>query len=424
MPRLSVVALTIGLAWLVVTLSGTELVAPGLGLLALALTAAFAAGELMARVHLPRVTGYLLTGILCGPQVTSLITIPIARDLQPINALAVAVIAFIAGIEINVSRIRPLMREILRLSAVLLIVLYSGLFAAAWLAWPWLGIAPHLEGMQRLAAAALVTTVVVSFSPTVTIAIITDSRAAGPLSELTLAVVIGADLILIVLFTLMMQAAHAAFDGPRESGLLLGLAWEILGSLAVGAAAGFPFAVYLRHAGRELPFACVAFSAALAALSVAWGLESLLAALAAGLVVANAAPQRGAMVKRAIALGALPVLIVFFATAGASLRLDAVVALGIVAVAVSAVRMFLIWLATAAGTSLARIPKPIAPLVWMGLVSQAGVTLGLTLIVAAEFPTWGATMQTLMVALIAIHELIGPVLFRTALARAGEIGRG
>jgi len=129
-------------------------------------------------------------------------------------------------------------------------------------------------------------------------------------------------------------------------------------------------------------------------------------------------------VKRAIELGALPVLIVFFATAGASLRPDAVVALGLVAVAVSAIRMFLIWVAAGVGTSLAGTPKPIARLVWMGFVSQAGVTLGLTLIVAAEFPAWGSTMQTLMVALIAIHELIGPVLFRTALARAGEVGRG
>ena len=59
----------------------------------------------------------------------------------------------------------------------------------------------------------------------------------------------------------------------------------------------------------------------------------------------------------------------------------------------------------------------------MGLVSQAGVTLGLTILVAREFPTWGLQVQSLMVALIAIHELIGPVLFRAALGRAGEIGK-
>ena len=59
----------------------------------------------------------------------------------------------------------------------------------------------------------------------------------------------------------------------------------------------------------------------------------------------------------------------------------------------------------------------------MGLVSQAGVTLGLSVLLASEFPGWGGRIQTLMVALIALHEIVGPVLFRGALGRAGEIGR-
>ena len=54
-------------------------------------------------------------------------------------------------------------------------------------------------------------------------------------------------------------------------------------------------------------------------------------------------------------------------------------------------------------------------------MSQAGITLGLAAAVAAEFPTWGAQVQMLLVALIAIDELVGPALFRTGLVRAGEI---
>jgi hypothetical protein len=112
---------------------------------------------------------------------------------------------------------------------------------------------------------------------------------------------------------------------------------------------------------------------------------------------------------------------VFFAAAGAALQLDALATIGVVAVAVSALRMLAIWATTRAGAAYARIEPEIGGLVWMGLVSQAGVTLGLVLIVAGEFPTWGVTVQTLVVALIAIHQLVGPVLFRAALARAGEI---
>jgi hypothetical protein len=56
-------------------------------------------------------------------------------------------------------------------------------------------------------------------------------------------------------------------------------------------------------------------------------------------------------------------------------------------------------------------------------VAQAGVTFGLAALVAGEFEDWGAKVQTLIVAISALHVLIGPVLFRSALARAGEIGR-
>jgi trehalose 6-phosphate synthase len=55
------------------------------------------------------------------------------------------------------------------------------------------------------------------------------------------------------------------------------------------------------------------------------------------------------------------------------------------------------------------------------LISQAGITLGLAAVVAAEFPTWGGQIQVVLVALIVIHELVGPVLFRSGLQRAGEL---
>jgi hypothetical protein len=66
--------------------------------------------------------------------------------------------------------------------------------------------------------------------------------------------------------------------------------------------------------------------------------------------------------------------------------------------------------------------RPCCPCSTLHTMSDS-VTLGLTLIVAAEYPSWGTPIQTLMVSLIAIHQLIGPVLFRAALARAGEIGK-
>ena len=68
------------------------------------------------------------------------------------------------------------------------------------------------------------------------------------------------------------------------------------------------------------------------------------------------------------------------------------------------------------------IDEPAGRYLWTGLISQAGITLGLASVLATEFPTWGSpACRLLLVALIAIDELVGPALFRTGLARAGEI---
>lgn len=414
--------ITLSIAAAVVWWAGDTTGRPTALALGFALIAAALTGEMLERLRLPRVTGYLLFGMVCGPYLANIITRPMARELQLINGLAVVLIAFIAGLEINIARLRPQLRAILQLGTVTMVLMYAALFAACWIAWPWLGIAPELEGIRKVAVVAVLSTVVASFSPTVTIALIAESRASGRLSELTLALVILADLLLILVFTLVMQFVRFAFGGSQHVGLLPELSWAIFGSFAFGATIGAVFALYLRYVGREVAVTLLALCAVIAGLGSQWHLEPLLAALTAGLVVENIAPPRGDMLKEAVERGALPVLVVFFAAAGASLQLDALATIGGVALAVAAYRTLLIWISTRIGTASAGIEQPTAGLVWMGLVSQAGVTLGLTLLIASEFPEWGQPMQTLVVALIALNQIAGPVLFRAALATAGEVG--
>jgi Kef-type K+ transport system membrane component KefB len=393
-----------------------------------ALIAAALAGDLFERIRLPRITGYLVFGVVCGPFVANIISRPMARELTIVNGLAIALIAFMAGLELNFQRLLPRLRAIVALGAIQLGLMYTGLFALGWLAWPWLPLLPEATGLARVTLAALLATLVVSFSPTVTIAVIADSRARGPLSELVLALVVLADLALIVMFTLAMQAVRWTLGTVPTEGdvsLLARLAWEIFGSFAFGAIIGSLFAFYLRLIGREVTIMLLALCVVLSQVGAAFHFEPLLAALAAGLVVENIAPPNGDALKDAVERGALPVLVVFFAAAGASLHLDALSSIGLIAVVVSAVRFAFV---RAAGALCARVRVPgvepeVSQLAWMGLVSQAGVTLGLTIIVSSEFPEWGARVQTLMVSLIALHELIGPILFRLALARAGEIGK-
>ena len=427
MRRLAALLLTLSVASLVVSSvpEGGELARPTALALGVALIAAALAGGLFERIHLPRLSGYLVFGLVCGPYLANIITRPMARDLQFVNGLAISLIALIAGLELNYSRIKPRLGVMLKLGTGTLLLMYAVLLPALWLAWPWLPIEPEATGTARFALALLFTTIVVSFSPTVTIAVIADTRSRGPLTEMVLALVVLADLFLIVLFTLSMQFVRwtSGTDLPGDVSLLARISWEIFGSLAFGAAFGAIFAFYLRTIGREVTIALLALCVALSELGPLFHFEPLLASLAAGLVVENIAPPSGDALRDAVERGALPVLIVFFAAAGASLHLDALAVIGLTAAAIATLRLITIRVGVGVSARFAGMPKDMADLVWMGLVSQAGVTLGLVILVASEFQDWGARLQSLMVALIAIHELIGPVLFRAALARAGEIGK-
>jgi len=400
-----------------------EVRATGLAL-GFALIAAALAGDLLERVSLPRVTGYLLFGLVCGPSVLNIITRPMARELALFNGLTVALIAFTAGLEINIRRIRPRLPSMVRLGAVAVGLVWVGFLAVFWLAWPWLGIDPGLTGWPKLAIVTLMATLITSFSPTVTIAVIAETRASGPLSELTLALVILADLALILLFTASMQFVQWSTSGVIEGGLVASVAWKVFGSFAFGSALGALFALYLRHVGRELTVVVITLCVVLSALGERLHLEPLLAALAAGLVVENQVAAKGDELKNALERGALPVLVVFFVAAGASLHLDALADLGFIALVVAGLRIWLVWTSLRLGRAIWPDSGSRTDLVWTGLVSQAGVTLGLTIIVAAEYPSWGTAIKTLVVAHVALNELVGPVLFRAGLARAGEIGMG
>lgn len=392
--------------------------------LGFSLIAAYLLGGVAELLRLPRLSGYLLFGLLCGPYMLNLITATMARDLQLVNGLALALIALVAGLELNLARMRPHLRVLLVLGAVIICGTLLVLAAVLWLAWPWLPLTDPGTARGRLATALVAATLIASFSPTVTIAVVAESRSRGPLTDLVLAVVILADLVLILAFALAMQFARWTLTSA-EAGIGLGalLSWEIFGSLAFGGIVGALFAFYLRFVGRELTLVLLGVCALLAIVTPALHFELILAALAAGLVVENLAPPEGDELRVAIERSALPVLIVFFAAAGASLQLDVLAAMGGTALALAGLRLVLIRGMTEIGVRASGIGDTPLRLVWMGLVSQAGVTLGLATIAADEFPGWGGEIRTLIVALTGLHVLVGPILLKAALRRAGEIGR-
>lgn len=386
-----------------------------------ALVAALLTGAVLRHFRLPRITGYLLFGLLCGPYVANIITRPMARELQAINTLAVGLVAFIAGLELDVSTLRTRLRQVLTVTGVTLVTCFLGLLAFLWLCWPWLPMAPQATGVTRFAMAAVTAALAVSFSPTVTAAVIADSRARGPLTDLVLAIVLVGDLILFIIFTLALQLARWSL-GPIDEGaaLMSRLGWELAGSFAYGALLGSLFAFYVRFVGRELTLLLLVLLIVTSYGGAALGFQPLLSAIAAGLVFANLARHEAERLSEAVQRGAVPVFVLFFAAAGASLELGAVVRLAWLVVPLLVLRVGLIRLGTGLSARRAGVPLEHGRRLWMCLLSQAGVTLALASIVATEFPSWGAPVLTLIVALMAVYEVIGPVLFKSALIASGD----
>src|SRR3970282_2214148 len=105
--------------------------------------------------------------------------------------------------------------------------------------------------------------------------------------------------------------------------------------------------------------------------------ESLLAAVAAGLVIENLAIAQGDALKAAVQAAALPVLVIFFVAVGFSLRLDVLAQGGVIVLGLSALRLLLIRFGLAVGVRSAGIDRAVGDHIWTGLISQAGIPLGL-----------------------------------------------
>jgi trehalose-6-phosphate synthase/Kef-type K+ transport system membrane component KefB len=424
MIRLAALALTIVAVIWVRQLGAAAAGSAGTALaLGFVLVGAWITGDLLRRFNLPRLTGYLIFGIVVGPQIGNVITASMAGQLQVVTGIATTLIALIAGLTLNLDRMRRRLGGIVRMTGVTLALTMAGLAVLLWIAWPWLPVAPGTSGAERLIMVALLVVILVSFSPTMTAAVITDTGARGRLSETVLAMVVLADLVLLVSFSFLMQIARVVFKGAEGAAvdILVRFAWEIGGAVAFGVLVGALFALYMRYIGREVTLVLLGACTLLSQVGSTQEFEPLLAAVAAGLVIENMAVAQGDTLRAAVQRGAPPVLVVFFAAVGSSLRLDALAAIGYVALALSLARIALIHSSLRVGWTLAGFDERVGKYAWTGLVSQAGITLGFASVVAAEFPGWGTEIQLLLVALIAIHELVGPIVFRQGLARTKEI---
>jgi Kef-type K+ transport system membrane component KefB len=414
---------------LVLLLVGMELVLPlgaeGQGSQALLafgflILAAYTIGEVFRSLGVPKIVGYLLSGVLFGPHVLGTLTEGGATRLAPVSELAIAMIAFLAGAELRWSEVRDRGVIFGKIMTAELLVTFVGVTAVLFAAQLWIPAVAGLPQLQVLVFAMLFAAVAIVHSPAVTMALLTETGARGPVARTTLGVVLLADVAVVLLFSLVLVLARAVAPpgGDSAAPSLLSVVWEIGGAAVIGAMMGLAVAAYLRFVGKEMVFFAVLtafFGLEVARLA---HVELLLMLLVAGFVAENVSEQGGEL-RHAMERSAEPIFVVFFALAGAKIDLGAVAPLLPLVLPIAVVRAAGIWGGARLGARWAETTEE-TRLVWMGLVSQAGVAIGLAAILADAYPERGPLLAGMLLALIAINESVGPILFRQALSRSGE----
>ena len=385
------------------------------------LLASYLAGRAARVLSLPQITGYLVIGILVGPYVLGTVPREVVEEFRYVNGVALALIALSAGGELRLTSVRKHFRSIGIITALQILLMFASVALVVYLARDVIDFLRPESPRVALAVALLFGLVAVAKSPATTIAVITEEKARGVFTDTVLGITVLKDVVILILIALLLPLASVIVD--PAAGFSFHAVREILGailiSLGIGLAIGWLVTQYLMRVGeyRILFVLGVAFVAEY--LGEVFHMEAILIAMAAGFYVQNFSHQ-GPRLLHALEANSLPVYALFFAVAGADLDITVLGSAWVMVSAILLTRTAALWTSTYLGARLGDSPLMVRRHAWMGFLAQAGVTLGIAHLVRERFPVWGVQVATVIIAMIAVNQLIGPPVFRWAVVKAGE----
>ena len=418
------------MAVLAVTTDWSFLHISGLTLIGAATIVAFYVGRLARLARLPSLIGYMFVGVILGPSILHLFDEASMERLSFITEIALGFVAFSIGSELNISKLK-------RLGGGIISIILAESFGAFFV------VVLAVYALTRdLPLALIFGSMAPASAPAGTVAVIHECRAKGSLTTTLYAVVGFDDGLAIIIFgfaaalakTLLVTEASGAAEGIL--GALLAPAKEIGLSFVVGGVAGLLFYRLVRKLQSAREILIVVFGVILicTGLSIRWHLSLILTNMVVGFVLANA--RHESLLHRVTAplLEVMPLLFVlFFCLAGAHLQLSALPALGAVGIVYVLGRSFGLIGGARIGAMFGHVEDKVKKYVGLGILSQAGVAIGLSLIVKHEFTLLdarynaphalaiGSSVLATITASCIFFEIIGPILTKIALKRAGEI---
>ncbi len=379
---------------------------------------------------MPSLIGYMVLGVIMGPSLLNLFTEPVLDRLSFLTEVSLGIVAFSIGSELSLLSLKNLGIGII-----------SIIFAESFAAFFAVVVAIYfLTG--DLPLAIIFGSVAPASAPAGTVAVIHEYKSRGNLTKALYAVVGFDDGLAIIIFGFAAALAKSLLITEGTGGstsiapaLLLPLK-EIGLSLVVGVVIGFLFCQMVKRLHSSHDIFIITFGAILLAtgLSIRWHLSLILTNMIVGFVLVNT--RREALTHRVMAPlhDFLPlVFILFFCLAGAHLEISALPALGITGIIYILARSAGLMGGAYLGALLGGVDEKVKKYVGMGILSQAGVAIGLSLIVKHEFTQLDASLHlphalaiggkviTTVTATCIFFEIIGPILTKIALKKAGEI---
>jgi Kef-type K+ transport system membrane component KefB len=365
-----------------------------------------------------------VAGIIAGPFVVNLVSPAILSQLKLIDQIALSLIALTAGGEFRYQTLRRQIKPLFSILTAQIIIVIGGTLLLILLLNDQLFFLRGEPFSATVGVGLLFGILAITMSPATTIAIITETRAKGKFTEFILGMVIFVDIAVIILFSLIFAISKPLIlgSGDFQSGNLLFILREISFSIGAGILAGFIITAYLKYVGKRVELFLLGFVLFGIEFSTLFHLELILMFVAAGFFVQNFSDS-GHRLILGIEKSSLPVYVVFFALTGSALNFQLFFQYWILALVLVVSRLVLIQAGTFTGGILAKTPEGVPKYGWMGFAGQAGVSLGLAILIEQNIPGLiGSSIKALVVASIAINQILGPILFRYSLVRVKEAG--
>jgi len=381
-------------------------------------------GEILSSIKLPKITGYLIGGMFIGPYLAGLITHDSVADFQLIDQIALTLIALTAGGELRLEALKKCWRGIISITISQTIWLFALGTLSTWALinfTPWFG---SYSTIAQWSVALIIGVIAIAQSPSTTIAIITETKSAGMCTDLALGVAVVKDVIVIVMYTCVLMTVGVMDQGmdALEWIKLFALAKEIVFSILFGILAGVFISYYLSRIRLDAILFLLAFCYLISIGAKSIHLDPLLVCVAAGIWVTNASSQ-GAELIETIEEGSLIIYVIFFCVAGASLNLGALAKMWPLALLLVGFRMIMVAFSTWFASRFSKLAIPSPRSYWMVFLPQAGVSLGLVALLRQDEFIWASDLKTLVIACIAINQILGPILMKYALVKSGEVGQ-